>query len=99
LKEDYPRDGRGVRRGPERMTRAYLRHKSFAYGVGSAYAGGHSHNRLDKLIRNAYRMVAAAARGDQEAALYHQLECVNFFGYWSGRLRRRAFAGHQPQAD
>jgi glucosyl-dolichyl phosphate glucuronosyltransferase len=84
--------------GPERMTRAYLRHKSFAYGVGSAYAGGRSHNRLDKLIKNAYRMVAAAARRDHEGTLYHQLECVNFLGYWSGRLTRRRPAPFQAPA-
>ncbi len=38
--------------GPERMTRGYLRHKSFAYGFGSAVAGGKSHNHLDKLAKN-----------------------------------------------
>ena len=70
----------------ERMTRAYLRRKSFAYGVGSAFAGGRSHNRPDKLIRNAIRMAAAKLRGDPERALYHQLECANFLGYWRGRL-------------
>jgi len=74
--------------GPERMTRAYFRHKSFAYGVGSAYAGGRSHNRIDKLARNAWRMVLAAARGDAEGAFYHQLECVNFLGYWRGRATK-----------
>ena len=70
----------------ERMTRAYLRRKSFAYGVGSAFAGGRSHNRPDKLIRNAIRMAAAKLRGDPERTLYHQLECANFLGYWRGRL-------------
>jgi len=74
---------------PERMTRAYLRRKSFAYGVGSAFAGGKSHNRPDKLFRNAFRMCAATLRGDQERALYHQLECANFLGYWRGRLLAR----------
>jgi len=74
---------------PERMTRAYLRRKSFAYGVGSAFAGGKSHNRPDKLFRNAFRMCAATIRGDQERALYHQLECANFLGYWRGRLLAR----------
>jgi glucosyl-dolichyl phosphate glucuronosyltransferase len=74
---------------PERMTRAYLLRKSFAYGVGSAFAGGRSHNRLDKLARNAIRMAAAAVRGDSERALYHELECANFFGYWRGRLLAR----------
>jgi len=74
---------------PERMTRAYLRRKSFAYGVGSAFAGGRSHNRPDKLLRNAIRMCAATLRGDPERALYHQLECANFLGYWRGRLLAR----------
>ncbi len=74
---------------PERMTRAYLRRKSFAYGVGSAFAGGKSHNRPDKLFRNAIRMAAATLRGDPERALYHQLECANFLGYWRGRLLAR----------
>ena len=74
---------------PERMTRAYLRRKSFAYGVGSAFAGGKSHNRPDKLFRNALRMCAATFRGDHERALYHQLECANFLGYWRGRLLAR----------
>jgi glycosyltransferase involved in cell wall biosynthesis len=73
--------------GPERMTRAYLRRKSFAFGVGSAFAGGRSHNHPGKLIKNAFRMATAAMRGDAEGALYHQLECVNFFGYWRGRLK------------
>lgn len=73
----------------ERMTRAYLRRKSFAYGVGSAFAGGRSHNRLDKLLRNAIRMALAAARGDHERAIYHELECANFFGYWRGRTMMR----------
>jgi glucosyl-dolichyl phosphate glucuronosyltransferase len=75
--------------GPERMTRAYLRRKSFAFGVGSAYAGGRSHNHLDKLARNAWRMVLAAARGDAEGVVYHQLECMNFLGYWRGRMMKR----------
>ena len=75
--------------GPERMTRAYFRRKSFAFGVGSAFAGGRSHNRADKLARNLLRMAAAAARGNQPLAFYHQLECVNFFGYWYGRIKLR----------
>ncbi|MGA2409397.1 MAG: glycosyltransferase [Candidatus Binataceae bacterium] len=75
--------------GPERMTRRYLRRKSFAFGFGSAIAGGRTHNHLDKLARNAVRMVAAAARLDTEGAVYHELECANFFGYWRGRLRTR----------
>lgn len=74
---------------PERMTRAYLRRKSFAYGVGSAFAGGKTHNRLDKLVRNAIRMAVATVRGDPERAIYHELECANFFGYWRGRLLAR----------
>jgi glucosyl-dolichyl phosphate glucuronosyltransferase len=74
---------------PERMTRAYLLRKSFAYGVGSAFAGGRSHNRPDKLLRNAIRMTVASLRGDPERALYHELECANFFGYWRGRFLAR----------
>jgi glycosyltransferase involved in cell wall biosynthesis len=75
--------------GPDRMTRRYLRRKSFAFGFGSAIAGGRTHNHLDKLARNALRMLAAAARFDTEQAVYHELECANFFGYWRGRLRTR----------
>ncbi len=75
--------------GAERMNPAYLRRKSFAYGVGSAYAGGRTHNHLDKLIRNAWRMALAAARGDREGVIYHQMECMNFLGYWRARLARR----------
>jgi glycosyltransferase involved in cell wall biosynthesis len=75
--------------GPERMTRRYLRRKSFAFGFGSAIAGGRTHNHLDKLARNAVRMLAAAARFDTERAVYHELEVANFFGYWRGRLRSR----------
>ena len=75
--------------GPERMTREYLRHKSFAYGFGSAVAGGNSHNHLDKLAKNLFRMCAAALRGDRESVVFHQLECANFFGYWRGRLALR----------
>ena len=48
-----------------------------------------SHNRLDKLVRNAIRMAAATVRGDPERAIYHELECANFFGYWRGRLLAR----------
>ncbi len=73
-----------------RMNPKYLRHKAFAFGVGTAQAGGRSHNHLDKLLRNAIRMAAAAARGDRERALCHELECANFFGYWWGRLPKRA---------
>jgi glycosyltransferase involved in cell wall biosynthesis len=72
-----------------RMNRKYLRHKAFAFGVGTAQAGGRSHNHLDKLVRNAVRMAAAAIRGDRERAICHELECANFLGYWWGRLPRR----------
>ncbi len=75
---------------PERMTREYLRSKSFAYGVGSAFAGGRHHNYPGKLIRNATRMAAAALRGDSERAIYHELECANFLGYWRGRMLARS---------
>jgi glycosyltransferase involved in cell wall biosynthesis len=71
--------------GPERMTRAYFRRKSFAFGVGSAMGGGRTHNRPDKLVKNLLRMAAAAVRGNRPLAFYHELECVNFFGYWYGR--------------
>ena len=83
--------------GSERMTRAYLRRKSFAYGVGSAYAGGRSHNHLDKLVKNVWRMMFAALRGDAEGVVYHQLECMNFLGYWRGRLLRRRSTAAHPQ--
>src|SRR5580704_11717720 len=73
----------------ERMTRAYLRRKSFAFGMGTAFAGLQNHNRLDKLVRNGVRMAAAAMRGDPERAIYHELECANFLGYWRGRLIAR----------
>ena len=76
--------------GPERMTAEYLRRKSFAFGFGSAIAGGRSHNRLDKLAKNLIRMGAAAMRGDREGVIYHQLECANFFGYWRARLASRS---------
>ena len=75
--------------GPERMSAQYLRRKSFAYGFGSAIAGGRSHNRLDKLAKNFSRMIAAALQGDREGVVYHQLECANFLGYWRGRLANR----------
>jgi glycosyltransferase involved in cell wall biosynthesis len=75
--------------GPERMTRGYLARKSFAFGMGSAVAGGKSHNRIDKLARNVVRLAGAALRGDAERVVYHELECANFFGYWRGRLLRR----------
>jgi glycosyltransferase involved in cell wall biosynthesis len=75
--------------GPERLTRRYLRRKAYAFGFGSAIAGGRTHNHLDKLFRNALRMAAAAAAGDLETAVYHELECANFIGYWRGRLATR----------
>jgi hypothetical protein len=71
------------------MTRAYLRRKSYAFGMGSAIAGGPTHNHLDKLGRNALRMALAALRGDRERAVYHELECANFFGYWQGKRQLR----------
>ena len=74
---------------PERMTRAYLRRKSFAFGMGTAFAGLQNHNQFDKLVRNGVRMATAAMRGDPERALYHELECANFLGYWRGRLIAR----------
>jgi glycosyltransferase involved in cell wall biosynthesis len=77
----------------ERMRRSYLRRKSYAFGYGSALAGGHTHNHLDKLARNAIRLIAALARGDREGAVYHELECANFFGYWRGRLDIRLKRG------
>jgi len=73
----------------ERMTRAYLRRKSFAFGMGTGFARLDNHNHLDKLVRNTVRMAAAAMRGDPERALYHALECANFLGYWRGRLIAR----------
>lgn len=69
-----------------RMTRPYLLRKSFEYGVGSALAGRTSHNRPDKLIRNSIRMLGAELRRDPEGAMYHRMECANFFGYWYGRI-------------
>jgi len=73
----------------ERMTTTYLRRKSFAFGMGTAFAGLQNHNRLDKLVRNGVRMAAAMMRGDPERAIYHELECANFLGYWRGRLIAR----------
>jgi len=78
---------------PERMRRSYLRRKSYAFGFGSAIAGGPTHNHLEKLLRNGVRMIAAAARGDAERAVYHELECANFVGYWRGRLELRRQRG------
>jgi hypothetical protein len=34
-------------------------------------------------------MLAAAVRGDRERAVFHELECANFLGYWRGKLRLR----------
>ena len=78
---------------PERMRRGYLRRKSYAFGFGSAIAGGPTHNHLEKLARNGVRMIAAFARGDAERAVYHELECANFVGYWRGRLQLRRQRG------
>ncbi|MEA2681193.1 MAG: glucosyl-dolichyl phosphate glucuronosyltransferase [Candidatus Binataceae bacterium] len=75
--------------GRERMTRRYLRRKAYAFGFGSAISGGPTHNHLDKLARNGLRMLAAATLGNVERAVYHELECANFFGYWRGRLALR----------
>jgi len=69
-----------------RMNRRYLLRKAFAFGVGTAQSGGRNHNHLDKLVRNTARAAMAAARGDREGAIFHQLECANFFGYWWGRF-------------
>jgi glucosyl-dolichyl phosphate glucuronosyltransferase len=80
---------------PERMRRSYLLRKSFAFGYGSAFAGGRSHNHLDKLARNSIRVVTAVARGDRERAVYHELECANFFGYWRGRLDMKLGRGRE----
>ena len=63
--------------------------ESFAFGVGIGPAGVGNQNRLNKPVRNTVRMAAAAARGDRERAIYHELECANFFGYWRGRLLAR----------
>lgn len=71
---------------PERMRLSYLLRKSFAFGYGSAVGGRRSHNHFDKLARNIIRLIFAAANGDCERAVYHELECANFFGYWRGRL-------------
>ena len=75
--------------GRDRMSRRYLRRKAYAFGFGSAIAGGPTHNHLDKLARNGMRMLAAIALGRPEQAVYHELECANFFGYWRGRLALR----------
>jgi glycosyltransferase involved in cell wall biosynthesis len=75
--------------GLKRMTRRYLRRKAYAFGFGSAISGGPTHNHLDKLARNGLRMLAAATLGNAERAVYHELECANFFGYWRGRLALR----------
>ncbi len=85
---------------PERMTRSYLRRKSYAFGFGSALTGRPTHNQLDKLARNAIRMASAVLRREHERTVYHELECANFFGYWSGRLwlhRHRAARIHSSR--
>lgn len=79
--------------GPERMTRAYLRRRSFAFGFGSAITGGATHNHPDKLFRNGLRMALAVVRGNYERAVYHELECANYFGYWRGRVRLSRLTG------
>jgi glycosyltransferase involved in cell wall biosynthesis len=71
-----------------RMNRSYLLRKAFAFGVGTAQSGGRSHNSIDKLFRNAFRLGAAAIRGDREGVIRHELECANFLGYWWSRMRR-----------
>ncbi len=73
----------------ERMSPEYLLRKSYAFGFGSAVAGGKSHNHFDKLVKNLVRMTGAALRNDREEALCHLLECANFVGYWRGRLAQR----------
>jgi glycosyltransferase involved in cell wall biosynthesis len=75
--------------GSERMTAEYLRHKSFAYGFGSAVAGGRSHNQIDKVVKNLIRMCDADLWRDRGSAMHPQLECANFLGYWRGRLAHR----------
>ena len=70
------------------MTRAYLRRKSFAFGMGTAFAGLQNHNRLDKLVRNGVRMAAAAVRGDSERTLYHETRMREFFRLLAWSLDR-----------
>jgi glycosyltransferase involved in cell wall biosynthesis len=74
---------------PARMTRRYLRRKAYAFGWGSAIEGGPTHNHLDKLGRNALRMITALIRGDSESAVFHELECANFMGFWRGQREQR----------
>ena len=71
---------------PERMTVAYLRRKSFAFGMGTGFARLPSHNRLDKLVRNGVRMAAAALHGDSERAHLSRTRMREFF-----RLLARPF--------
>jgi hypothetical protein len=33
--------------------------------------------------------------GDTERAVYHELECANFFGYWHGRLKLSRARDHR----
>ena len=84
--------------GPERLARSYLRRKSFSYGLGSAVQGGATHNHLDKLLRNLWRMVGASLRGQQSAALGHQMECMNYLGYWYGRWLLKRAPTQRPSA-
>src|SRR5260370_25730737 len=84
--------------GRERMTRAYLRRKSYAFGYGSAIAGAPTHNHLDKLVRNVARMAFAAMRGNLERAVYHELECANFLGYWRAGTAPPPSTGAAPRA-
>jgi hypothetical protein len=44
-------------------------------------------------------MAAAAARGNRSLAFYHQLECVNFFGYWYGRIKLRGRSASSDQTN
>src|SRR5260370_30591526 len=80
------------------MTRAYLRRKSYAFGYGSAIAGGPTHNHLDNLVPNVARMAFAAMRGNLERAVYHELACANYSGYWPLRPARRLLTARLPAA-
>jgi glycosyltransferase involved in cell wall biosynthesis len=84
--------------GAERLSQAYFRRKSYAFGIGSAVAGGPTHNRLDKLLRNLWRMALARARGDRAGALEHEMECWNYAGYCYGRWKLRTRRASLPGA-
>src|SRR5260370_18672006 len=56
--------------GCERMTRAYLRPKSYAFGSRTATAGPATHNHLDKLVPNVARMAFPPIRGNPTPPLY-----------------------------